>query len=150
MTARDELVALYQREGYVDPPLVVQEAEATPGSELNRHLFVEFDDDQASLVGRLHRAHKLIQRYRVIDNRSPGETGPRDVRERVRLFSAVPLPDDPTRFQHRLTEDVMGDPIARALLLREAERAWKALRARFGHLQEFASMVRTDLDGEAA
>jgi len=103
----------------------------------------------AAEVGRLHRAHKLMQRFKVIDNRSPGEQGPQDVRERIRLFSAIPSPDDPTKYEHHPTEDIIADPMQRALLLRDAERLWKGLKARYGHLQEFVAMVQGDL-GEAA
>lgn len=150
MSLRDELLALHDQYGKVTSALVVETARDNQDSELHRHLFIDFADDKAAEVGRLHRAHKLIQKFKVVDNRSPGEQGPRDVRERIRLFSAIPSSDDPTQYEHHPTEQVIADPLQRALLLRDAERAWKSLKARYGHLQEFVQMVQGDLGDEAA
>jgi cellulose biosynthesis protein BcsQ len=147
---RDEMFKAHEQHGKLTPVLLVEVATETPGSELHRHLFVDFDDEKAAEVGRLHRAHKLIQKYKVIDNRSPGEQGPRDVRERIRAFSAIPSVEDPSQYEYHPTQDIVADPVARATLLREAERAWKALKARYGYLQEFVNMVQDDLGGEAS
>jgi hypothetical protein len=150
MSLRDELLAIHAQHGKVTPTLVVATAADAPDSDLHRHLFVDFDDDRAAEVGRLHRAHKLIQKFKVIDNRSPGEESTGDVRERIRLFSAIPSTDDPGTYEHHPTEEIIADPIARAVLLRDAERAWKALKARYGHLKEFEAIVRGDLGEETA
>lgn len=147
MSLRDELQTLYDRLGELNPRLVVDAAREAPGSELHRHLFVDFDDVRAAEAGRLGRAQKLLQRYRVKDNRRAGD-GPRDVRERVRLFSAIP--SEAGGFVYHPTERIVEDPQARALLFRQAEREWKALKAKFGHLKEFVDLVLGDLSEEAA
>lgn len=149
MSLRDELQELHDRAGKVTPRLVVEHAREAPGSELHRYLFGDFDDERAADVGRLYRARKLLARYRVVDNRAPaGDGGERDVRERVRLFSAIPSPGG--GFEHHPTEQIVEDPQTRVLLLRQAEREWKALKARYGHLREFVDMVLGDLGEEAA
>jgi hypothetical protein len=47
--------------------------------------------------------------------------------------------------EYKPIEEVAQDPFARQLVLREAERDWKALRSKYGDLQEFMDLVRNDV-----
>jgi hypothetical protein len=44
----------------------------------------------------------------------------------------------------------MSDPITRQIVLAQMEREWKALRARYGQLAEFAEMVARSVQEVAA
>lgn len=136
---RGELLAVRNRLGKLTPQSVVDVAR-DPSHPL--HSRFEWDDAVAGEAYRRQQAHDLIRKAKVV-YREADEAEP--VRM-TRAFVAVPTGEghvfDPV-------EEVVEDPFRRQLVLNEMERAWKDLYRRYREFQEFAQMVRRDLD-EAA
>lgn len=132
---REVLQNLYDAAGVLTPEMVV-EAARPAGSPI--HSFFEWDDAQAAEEHRKAQARKLIRSVRVIyaqDNEGRDKS--------VRAFVSVKSPRE-SKPAYRPTEEVIQDPIQRAILLREFHRDWVRFRARYDHLQEFWDIVRPD------
>lgn len=135
--ARAVLDDLYREHGEITPALVV---EAARPADSPIHGQFEWDDAKAAARHRHDQARRLIRKVRI--TYAQDEEG-RDVS--VRAFVSVPRRgDDQHGRAYRPTEEVLQDPIARALLLREFQRDWLAFRARYEHLAEFWDLVRPD------
>lgn len=107
------------------------------------HAYFEWRDDVAAEAHRRHQAGALIRSVRITYAES------QDGEERaVRAWSA--LPDHPERRGYVPTEEVMQDPFASKLLLRQAERELRAFQRKYSHLKEFAAMVAEVFQGGAA
>ncbi len=136
---RDELRAIYERNGVLTAPIVVEESR--PADAPLHHRF-EWDNDVAGDAYRLVQAAQLIREVRVkygIDSKGRDKT--------VRAFMSVHR--DPADSTYMPTEEAFADDFTRTLLLRECEREWRVFKAKYGSLQEFAAIVVGDM-GEVA
>lgn len=140
MNLGDHLQQLYDTHGRLDGELLV--AQATPkGHEL--HGRFEWDNRVAGHRYRLAQAQDLIRSVKIAyrDN----EDGTAD---KVRRYVSVRSPEGSTSY--RPTAEVAEDPFTAQLVLREAEREWKAMRRRYGHLEAFMQLVQRDVNGGQA
>ncbi|MGW5518473.1 hypothetical protein [Nocardia africana] len=136
----DQLLAIRAERGQLRPEDVVDAARDE--SHPLHHRF-EWDDSVAGEAYRRIQASDLIRSVKVTYKETPeGE------QRQVRGWSALPAPDNATGY--RPTEEVLQDPFASKLLLRQCERDLKALQRKYGHLKEFAELVESTLRPDAA
>lgn len=137
---RDTLQAIYDDRGTLTPEIVVDEArdEAHP-----LHARFEWDNALAGEAWRREQAAQLIRSVRV--KYADSSSGPRD----VRAFVAMPQTHSRSQ-QYEPVELVLADPIQRAILLRDMEREWKAFKARYSHMAEFAALIAQAVQEQAA
>lgn len=137
-----QLEEVRARQGELTPRAVLTDVKAT-GKRHPLYGRFEWNNGVAADRHRLDQAHKLITSVRVWFRDA------NDEERKVRKFVGVPRTNTPQP-DYQPIEDVMLDPLKRRLVLMEAERAWKTLRDRYKHMDEFAAMVLNDLrDGEA-
>lgn len=132
---QEVLEGLLEEHGEITPELVV---DAARPADSPIHSQFEWDDSVAAEAHRRGQARKLIRKVRVVYGVDPEG---RD--KSVRAFVSVRQPDTP-RPSYRPTEEVLQDPISRALLLREFQRDWLRFKARWEHVQEFWDVIRPD------
>ena len=135
---REHLTEIYREHGSLTPRLVV-DAARDPGHPL--HDRFEWDDAVAGEKYREHQARQLIRTVKVVEFSDDGDD------QRVRAFHSVPRPDGPTYLP---VEEVREDPFTRQLVLRQAEREWRQLFARYRHLAEFLDVVEASVDEQRA
>ena len=138
---RAHLQRLNDQHGHLTAQMVV-DAARPKNSPLHAAVF-DRGVKEAAEQYYLDRARQLIRKCRIKYVR-PDQTEA-DVPRWVSVATAEP----PARI-YRPVEDVANDPLSRAMLLRDAERDWRTLKARYEHLSEFIALVREDLDGMAA
>lgn len=141
MGLRETLEDIYNRRGTLTPAIVVEEA-SNPNHPLHKRF--PWDDAEAARIGRERIAADLIRSVTITYSDTKGK--PRD----VRAFYTVDRGRDTEPWAYRPTADILADPIATAILLAELEREWKNLRAKYGHLADFAAIIQAGLDMEAA
>jgi hypothetical protein len=56
----------------------------------------------------------------------------------------APIPEGNTHI-YRPTDEVIADPLLRAIVLANMEREWKDLHRRYSDFKEFLDMVRKDV-----
>lgn len=139
MSLRDQLQAVYDERGKLTPAILVETAR---DPEHPLHARFEWDDRVAGEAYRRQQAHELIRSVKVTYQRG-------DEERKVRAYHAVPSEDSPQP-SYEPVEKVADDPFIRQLVLKNAEREWRALKARYADLDEFFSIVRRDLDAGAA
>lgn len=139
MNLRDQLLAIREKHGRLDPKLVIEEArdEAHP-----LHSRFEWDDSVAGEAWRRSQAHDLIRSVRLVYREATEQEAARS----VRAFHAVRREDG---HAYEPAEEVIEDPFTRRLVLADMEREWKALRRRYDAFAEFADMVRRDIEAAA-
>jgi len=131
MSLRDHLTAIYEAHGDLTPSIVVAEAR-NPSHPL--HDRFEWDDAAAGEKYREQQARELIRSVRVVESDGlPSES--------VRAFHS--LPRDGGR-SYVPIDEIKADPISTQIVLREAEREWRQLFRRYGHLAEWLDAVRKD------
>ena len=130
---RDELAKIYEKHGQISPPIMYDEV-SSPRHPL--HSRYEWND---KIAGKLHR---LDQMRRDIRSVMVTYVAPSGNPEEVRQYMSV---RDEAGYAYRRTEEIAQDPIVSALVLRDAERAWRDLYKRYGHLAEFLDLVRGDV-----
>lgn len=130
---RESLTRVYVERGELTPRSVVDDARP-PEADLH-HRF-EWDDSIAGEEYRLVQARELIRSVRITYT-PPDTVEPRS----VRAFSSV-RGQDPDHQGYRPTEDVLQDDFSRKLLLKQCQREIADLQRRYGHLSEFAQMLR--------
>lgn len=135
MSLRDELNAIRAERGILTPGVVVDVARE-PSHPL--HDRFEWDDSVAAERHRESQARELIRSVRVQYDTPSGSAAD------LRGFVSVSRADVPAR-EYVPVEEAATDPVTRALVLREAERAWKELLARYEGLSEFFDLVRRDV-----
>jgi hypothetical protein len=137
---REQLLAIHSQHGYLTPQLLVDEARP---KEHALHSRFEWNDKLAGESWRRDQAHRLIQSVRVSYLTAEDEPG------YVRGFLALPAPESqqPT---YEPVQSALSDPITRQIVLAQMEREWKALRARYGQLAEFAELVARSVQEAAA
>ncbi|HET8661084.1 MAG TPA: hypothetical protein VFM55_19065 [Micromonosporaceae bacterium] len=139
MSLRDQLQGIYKTHGQLTPRIVVDEAR---DKKHPLHERFEWDDAVAGEKYREVQAAELIRSVRI-KFAAPGSDDERD----VRAFHAVTKPEGSTYVP---VEELHADNFSRELLLRQAEREWKAMRRRYAHLEEFFAIVRDDIGHEPA
>lgn len=141
MNLRDELLKVREEYGVLTPE-VLKDAARPKSHPLHSRIFDKAPKDAAEAY-YTQRAQELI---RVVKIRFP-TIDPGDKRT-VRAFQAVRGTDQ--AYTYEPSEEVAADPFRRELVLREMEREWKQLKARYEAFVEFSEMVRRDLGEEAA
>lgn len=139
---RSVLTNHYQKHGELTPHIVVEEARPAYGPLHDRF---EWDDAVAGEEYRLIQAAQLIRSVRI-EFTQPGDTE----RRHVRGWTAVRHSGDATKTGYVPTEEVVNDEIAMKILLKQCEREIADLRRKYGHLAEFAELVKKGLLGEVA
>lgn len=138
------LTAHYQEHGELQPRRLWQEAQ--PKTAPLHHYF-EWNNKIAGDKYRDLQASRLIRSAEV-------EYAPLDQpdeRHKLRAFWAVRHTVAPDGAGYRPVEECVEDPITLQILLRECERAAADFKRKYGHLKEFAEIVRRRLgDGDAA
>lgn len=137
MSLRDELQAIYDQHGKLTPELVVDEARSKD-SPLHASVFDRTKGEAAEAWYR-HRAHELIKSVKVVYL----EGTDKDPALSVRAFHAVNREDG---YSYEPVGKVAHDPFTRQILLRDMEREWKQLLARYEQFQEFLAIVSSDID----
>lgn len=135
----EELLAIRTRHGVLTPVVVVEES--TP-NEAPLHDRFEWNDSVAGHQYRISQAQALIRSVKVSYIEPNGMEG------KMRAFVSVAREDGVNDRTYEPVEDVAADPRMRQLALRDAQREWLRLRAKYEHLGEFFEMVRRDLDGQ--
>ncbi len=140
---RSELTGIYKRNGELTPKIVVDEARSEDAPLHNRF---EWDDSIAGEEYRLIQAARLIRVVRI------EYTSPRsDEKKFIRAFSSLHESGEPeSTGKYMPTEEVLEDETRRAILLRNMQRDIAALKTRYGHLVEFAAMMRDAIGDEEA
>lgn len=139
---RDVLTDIYTRRGSLTPEDVVEESK--PVDSPLHHRFV-WDDVEAGGRYRLVQAAALIRSVKV----RFVEPDSQEARE-VRAFVSVRETADPERCGYQPTEEVLADPLASAILLRELERAITDLKRRYGHLKDYREVIRRSFGNDLA
>lgn len=140
MSVRDELLAIRDRHGRLNPGLVVEEARSEDHPLHHRFCW---EDEEAAEKYRLMQAAALIRSVKVIR---------RDLEPmELRAFLHVPgtADDDGAKSLSSYVpeEEVRADPRMATLVLAQMEREWRLLKRRWAaHQQDFLAVVRTDLD----
>ena len=133
---RNSLTEIYSRRGELTPQIVVDEAREET-HELH-HRF-EWDDEIAGEAYRRVQAAELIRSVKITYRTSPNAEP-----KRLRAFQSLdPIPD---RTGYAPTEEVVGDEFSKKLVLREIEREIGDLKRKYGHIEEFASIVNAALE----
>lgn len=140
MSLREQLQNIYDTHGQLTPALVVDMARNKTHPLHDRF---EWNDKVAGEAWRRQQAHELIRSvkvvYREADNTNPEKS--------VRAFHAVRIDKGHV---YEPVDKVIADDFTRRLLLQDMEREWRALHRRYQNFEEFAAMVRADLEGKAA
>lgn len=129
---RSVLTGIYQKHGELTEQLIVDEAR--PKTAPLHHRF-EWDNKLAGEAYRRVQAGELIRSVKIRFDVA-GE------RKSVRGFISSHEAGDAQRGGYRPTEEVVEDDLALKLLLRELERAIADLKRKYGHLNEFADLLR--------
>lgn len=100
------------------------------------HVRFEWDDSIAAEMYRREQARELIRSVKI---KYAEDAEGRD--KEVRAFVSTRDPKSPEVTAYRPTEEVLADPIAQKMLLRDCRREWMAFRRKYDHLQEFAQII---------
>lgn len=136
MSLRDEMQAIYNQHGRLTPALVVETARPK-NHPLHSKVF-DRPKGEAAEAWYKHRAHELIQSVKIVYREATEEQS----EKKVRAFHAV---RSESGVEYRPAEEIAEDPFARQLVLRDMEREWKQLLARYEHFEEFLEMVKGDV-----
>lgn len=129
---RSVLTDIYEKHGELSEQIVVDEAR--PKAAPLHHRF-EWDDAIAGEAYRCVQAGEIIRSVRI-----RFDVGAE--RRSTRGFLSCRQSGETERGGYRPTEEVVEDEIAMKILLRELEREIADLRRKFGHLKEFADLMR--------
>lgn len=141
MKLREALQAVYDTHGRLTPGLVVEVARDGDDAVAQRlREALPWDADEALEHYQLVVAARLIRKVKIVYRPTP-RSGLRE----TRAFASIPAPDG--RSYHPIGT-IAADPLMSRLLLQEAERAWRELKARYGNLRGFIELVRADIEGE--
>lgn len=130
---RTELMAVREQYGSLTAENVVDAARHV-NSPLHTHF--EWDDGEAAHRYRLQQARQLI---RVV--RQPYVTAG-GMEERVRTFHSLPGAGEGGKPAYEPLDEIIEDPVATEVMIRQAEREWRTMWARYSHLREFVDIVR--------
>lgn len=137
---RGALYRIYDTAGELTPQLVVDDARPV-GSPLHNRF--EWNDEVAGEQYRLVQAQKLIRSVRIsVESPVTGE------KFFVREFTSNTEAGDTATGRYTPTEEIVTDDQALKLLLLEFQREIEDLKKRYGHLEQFADLMRA-AGGEA-
>lgn len=137
MNLREILQGIHDRHRELTGRVVVDEA-ADPAHPL--HSRFEWDNDVAGDSYRVLQAETMIRSVKI---RYVEEPEPRSVR------AFVPIRTESGSTSYEPTEQVLADPVARELLLRQMRRDFVAFRRRYEHLAEFVELLAKQDSGAA-
>lgn len=138
-TLREQLQAIYDRNDALTSELVVEEA-SKPDHPL--HSRFNWDNEEAGHQWRLHQAAELIRSVKITFRDK--ET---DEERTTRVFHAI---RSDTGHTYQPIEKIVANPVTQEILLRDMEREWRQMYARYKNLEAFAAMVQKDLQLAAA
>jgi len=138
---RTQLTGIYQAHGELTPQIVVDEARPE-GSPL--HSRFDWNDQIAGEKYRLVQAQQLIRAVRI-EYIARGS----DEKKFIRAFSSLRESSDEEVTGYAPTEQILENPVTRKILLRNMERDIADLKRKYGHLTEFAQIMRDEFGGEA-
>jgi hypothetical protein len=140
---RSELTAIYRKRGELTPQSVVDEARPD-GAPL--HSRFEWDDSIAGEKYRIVQAQHLIRAVKIEYTDAAGE------KKRVRGFFPIRdiEEDSSDKAGYSPTEDIVQDEVCLRILMRQLERDIADLKRKYGHLAEFANIMRAEFGGETA
>jgi hypothetical protein len=129
------------RHGVLDGELLHDEI-ADPHHPL--HHRYEWDDSVAGRKFRVNQINSDIRRVQITfwtdDDPAP---------KKVRKYTPVKYTGDTERLRGYVeTEKVLLNPLQQRFLLREMRRKMAELQARYGHMEEFAALLRSMVDGD--
>lgn len=130
MSLRDQLQSLYDRNKYLTPQLVV-DAARPKSHPLHSHF--EWDDRIAGEKYREQQASELIRSVKISYKRAD------DTLQSVRYFVSVEEKDG---HAYHPADVVAQDPRLTEIALRDMEREWRQLYAKYSHFQEFTELVQ--------
>lgn len=131
---RSALTEIYQSRGELTPQIVVDEARPK-GAPL--HDRFEWNDKLAGEAYRRVQAQQLIRSVRIEYTSEPsGE------RKFIRGFHSLRESGDAEREGYAPTEEIAQDELAMRILLKQCEREISDLKRKYGHLAEFAELMR--------
>jgi hypothetical protein len=133
-TLRDHLQSIYDQHQTLTPRLVVDLARK-PSHPL--HSRFEWDDSIAGERYRESQARDLIQSVKIRFTRRNKQEAD------VRHFVSVRREDG---YSYMPIEDVAHDEITTQIVLRDMEREWRQLQAKYGHMKEFIQLVRKSIE----
>ena len=136
MTLRDYLQQIYDERGQLTPALVV---DAARNPEHPLHTRFEWDDSIAAEQYRRVQAGELIRKVKVRYIETPNSEP-----QRVRAF--VPVRQDDFGPANFVPVEQMADDMTARLVLRDFERALARLKAEYGHLTQYAELLRRAAD----
>lgn len=132
--------------GKLTPVVMVEAARADGPDQCPVYDRFKFDDDAtAAEQWRIETARHIIKSIRVTFRKAP-----RGKDRWIRAYHAVPDAAGPEPFRFERAKDVAVDPVLREIVLRDMEREWRALRARYGHMAEFVELVLSEVEADAA
>ena len=139
---RTQLTGIYQQHGELTPQIVVDEARPVDSP---LHSRFEWDDAVAGEKYRLTQASQLIRVCRI-EFTVEGS----DERKFVRAFSSLrESSENADSTGYAPTEEILENEVTRRILLRNMERDIADLKRKYGHLTEFAQVMRDEFGGEA-
>lgn len=143
MNLREALQIIYERNGALTPVIVYEEA-ASPVDEAGQYFTdrLPWDDEEAAYQHRLDLCARFIRKAKIVYKPTPKSS----LRE-VRAYWPVATE---TGRSYEPTESIAADPLLSKLMLQQAEREWRDLKARYGHLKAFVELVQSDLEKIAA
>lgn len=135
MSIREHLQDLYDKNHQLTPELVVKTAKPKTHP---LHAHFEWDDAAAGDAWRRHQAAEMIRSVRIVYQEDD------DTMKSVRAYHAVRTPSGDSVYSR--AEDIAGDPLVRAMVLRDMEREWKAMKRRYGNFQEFLDLITAEVE----
>jgi len=132
---QDALLAIREDYGRLTPKVVV-EAARDPRNPL--HNKFEWDDSVAGQKYREAQAQELIRSVRI-SYFPAGDKAPNS----IRAFHAVYRQDQGHVYEP--AEDIIDDPLARQMLLRDMQRDWLLMKQRWESFVEFWEVIRADM-----
>jgi hypothetical protein len=134
MTIENELTALMDEDGILNPRRVVEWAAGNPESDLHKQF--EWDDQKAAEGYRLHQARRLIAIHVVADD--------------GRRATISLIQDRHSEGGYRPIDRVMSNAELRRMALRQALRELRRFEERYRHIQELARVFVAASEVEAA
>ena len=132
MSAREELLSLVERDGFITPESVLEAAQ-DPESSLHQHF--TWDDSAAAERYRLVEAGRLIRRYKITVEVEP------ERHVKVRAFTSVPGPED--RPVYERTERALVEH--RDVVFQQCMRDIAALRSKYQGLVDFDECLQASV-----
>ena len=134
---REQLEEIRVSRGALTPEVLVAAARP-PDHPLHSRIF-DRPPGEAAEAWYQHQAHELIRSVRIsftdVSDRAPRS---------IRAFVAMPT-TDAGAYVYEPTEQVVADPLKRAILMRTMERDWRTFKRRWEDFEEFSALLLADL-----